>query len=46
LIAGDAARAVLLATIPVSYALGVLSFWQLLATAFVVGIFTVFFDVA
>jgi MFS family permease len=46
LIVGDAARAVLLATIPVSYALGVLSFWQLLATAFVVGIFTVFFDVA
>jgi len=46
LIAGDAARAVLLATIPLSYALGVLTIWQLLATSFVVGIFTVFFDVA
>ena len=46
LIAGDAARAVLLATIPLSYALGVLTIWQLLATSFAVGIFTVFFDVA
>ncbi len=46
LIAGDAARAVLLATIPISYAVGVLTIWQLLATSFVIGIFTVFFDVA
>lgn len=46
LIIGDAARAALLATIPVSYAFGVLSFPQLLATEFVVGIFTVLFDVA
>lgn len=46
LIAGDSARAVLLATIPVSYAFDVLSIWQLFATSFVVGIFTVFFDVA
>ena len=46
LIAGDAARAVLLATIPVTYALGVLTIWQLLVTSFVIGIFTVFFDVA
>jgi MFS family permease len=46
LIAGDGARAVLLATIPVSYALGVLTIWQLFAISFVIGIFTVFFDVA
>ena len=46
LIVGDAARALLLATIPVTYAFGVLTIWQLLAVQFVVGIFTVFFDVA
>ena len=46
LIAGDAARALLLATIPIAYALGVLTIWQLLVIQFVVGIFTVFFDVA
>jgi MFS family permease len=46
LIAGDAARAALLVTIPISYAFGVLTIWQLLATSFVVGIFTVFFDIA
>ena len=46
LIASDGARAVLLATIPLSYALGVLTIWQLLAISFVVGVFTVFFDVA
>jgi MFS family permease len=46
LIAGDAARAVLLATIPIAYAFGVLTIWQLLVIQFVVGIFTVFFDVA
>jgi MFS family permease len=46
LIAGDAARAILLATIPAAYALGVLTIWQLLVVQFVVGIFTVFFDVA
>ena len=46
LIFGDAARAVLLATIPVAYAFGVLTVWQLLTVQFVVGIFTVFFDVA
>jgi MFS family permease len=46
LIVGDGARAVLLATIPVAYAFGVLTIWQLLAVQFVVGIFTVFFDVA
>jgi MFS family permease len=46
LIVGDAARAFLLATIPVAYALGILTIWQLLIVQFVVGIFTVFFDVA
>src|SRR5579864_1643802 len=46
LIVGDAARAVLLASIPVTYAFGALTIVQLLLIQFVVGIFTVFFDVA
>jgi MFS family permease len=46
LIAGDLSRALLLATIPIAYAFGALTIWQLLAVQFVVGIFTVFFDVA
>jgi MFS family permease len=46
LIAGDAARAVLLGLIPVLWALGVLQMWHLLVLQFVIGIFTVFFDVA
>jgi MFS family permease len=46
LIVGDSSRAVLLSTIPIAYAFGVLTIWQLLAVQFVVGIFTVFFDVA
>jgi MFS family permease len=46
LIVGDGARALLLATIPIAYAFGALTIWQLLAVQFVVGIFTVFFDVA
>jgi MFS family permease len=46
LLAGDATRAVLLAWIPVSWALGWLTIWQLLALQFAVGICTVFFDVA
>jgi MFS family permease len=46
LIVGDAARAILLLTIPIAYALGALTIWQLLVVEFVVGIFTVFFDVA
>ena len=46
LIVGDAARALLLATIPLAYWLGVLTIWQLLVIQFVVGVFTVFFDVA
>jgi MFS family permease len=46
LIVGDSARAVLLALIPILWALGVLQIWHLLVLEFVIGIFTVFFDVA
>jgi MFS family permease len=46
LIIGDGARAVLLAYIPVAWAVGILTIWQLLILQFVIGIFTVFFDVA
>jgi MFS family permease len=46
LIAGDAGRAVALASIPVAYALHSLTIAQLFAVSFVVGVLTVFFDVA
>jgi MFS family permease len=46
LIVGDSARAVLLAVIPILWAAGVLQIWHLLVLQFVIGIFTVFFDVA
>ncbi|HEY3577952.1 MAG TPA: MFS transporter [Gaiellaceae bacterium] len=46
LIVGDCARAVLLALIPILWAAGVLQIWHLLVLEFVIGIFTVFFDVA
>ena len=46
LIAGDLGRAVLLATIPLTYVLGSLTLWQLYVVGFLVGIHTVFFDVA
>jgi len=46
LVVGDAARAVLLALIPILWAAGVLRMWHLLVLQFVVGVFTVFFDVA
>jgi MFS family permease len=46
MIAGDCARAVLLALIPILWAVGVLQIWHLLVLEFVIGIFTVFFDVA
>ena len=46
LIAGDLGRAVLLATIPLAYALGELTLTQLYIVGFLVGIHTVFFDVA
>ena len=46
LIVCDAARVVLLGLIPVLWAVGVLEMWQLLVLEFLIGIFTVFFDVA
>ena len=46
LIGGDLGRAVLLATIPLAYALGHLTLAQLYVVGFLVGIHTVFFDVA
>jgi MFS family permease len=46
LIAGDASRAVLLALIPILWATHTLRLWHLLALQFVIGVFTVFFDVA
>jgi MFS family permease len=46
LILGDLGRAALLATIPIAYALDMLTIWQLYAVGFFVGICTVFFDVA
>src|SRR4051812_33815274 len=46
LIVGDASRAALLALIPILWVLGVLQIWHLLVLQFVIGVFTVFFDVA
>jgi MFS family permease len=46
LIAGDIGRAVVLATVPIAYALGVLTMAQLYVVGFVVGTLTVLFDVA
>jgi MFS family permease len=46
LIVGDAARAVLLAAIPVLWATDLLEMWHLFVLLFVIGVFTVFFDVA
>lgn len=46
LVAGDLARAGLLASIPIVYAFDALTIWQLYAVGFFVGIATVFFDVA
>jgi MFS family permease len=46
LVAGDLARAVALASVPVAWALGGLSLGQLFAVAAVTGTATVFFDVA
>ena len=46
LIVGDSARAVLLVLIPILWAVGVLQIWHLLVLQFVIGVFTVFFDVA
>ena len=46
LIAGDLGRAALLSSIPIAYALGMLTVWQLYVVGFLVGCLTVFFDVA
>jgi MFS family permease len=46
LIWADLGRAVLLASIPVAYALGVLTYWQLLLVAALAAILTTFFDAA
>ncbi|MCC9144274.1 MULTISPECIES: MFS transporter [unclassified Arthrobacter] len=46
LIVSDLIRAVVLLTIPTAWWLGVLTVWQLYAVALVMGVFSVFFDVA
>jgi MFS family permease len=46
LITADVGRAIFLGSIPLAYALGWLTIWQLYAVAFSTGILTVFFDVA
>jgi MFS family permease len=46
LVIGDLGRAAALASIPLAYAFGALTVWQLYAVAFVTGTFTVLFDVA
>jgi MFS family permease len=46
LIVGDLGRAAVLASIPLAYALGALTIWQLYVVGFVTGVLTVFFDVA
>jgi MFS family permease len=46
LVLGDLGRAVMLASIPIAWALGVLTIWQLYVVGFVNGLMTVFFDVA
>jgi MFS family permease len=46
MIACDAARLVLIGSIPVAWAAGVLALWQLYAVAIAAGVCTVFFDVA
>lgn len=46
LVIGDLGRAVALASIPAAWAADTLTIWQLYVVGFVVGVFTVFFDVA
>ncbi|MGD0122230.1 MAG: MFS transporter [Candidatus Limnocylindrales bacterium] len=46
LIAGDFGRAAALVSIPIAYALGVLTIWQLYAVGLTTGFLTVLFDVA
>lgn len=46
LIAGDVGRAVLLGSVPLAWWAGALTIWQLYVVALLVGVLTVFFDVA
>ena len=46
LVIGDLGRFVVLLTIPIAYVSDVLTLWQLYVVAFLIGVFTVFFDVA
>ncbi len=46
LVANDLARAVALGSLPVAWALDLLTLWQLFGVALVMGVCTVFFDVA
>jgi MFS family permease len=46
LVVGDVSRALLLGSIPIAYAFDALTIWQLYGVGFLVGIATVFFDVA
>ncbi|NUP69543.1 MAG: MFS transporter [Nonomuraea sp.] len=46
MVVADLARALALASVPVAWAFGALTIWQLYAVALVLGCFTVFFDVA
>jgi len=46
LVLGDLGRAVALASVPLAYAFDALTIWQLYVVGFVVGVGTVFFDVA
>jgi MFS family permease len=46
LITGDLGRAIALASIPIAYALGVLTIAQLYVVGFAMGVLTVFFDVS
>ncbi|MGA3057787.1 MAG: MFS transporter [Candidatus Limnocylindrales bacterium] len=46
LIAGDVGRGLALLTIPIAFAAGVLTIWQLYAVGFITGSLTVLFDVA
>ena len=46
LVIGDLGRAALLATIPIAYWADALTIWQLYIVGFLVGVLTVFFDVA
>jgi MFS family permease len=46
MIVGDVGRAIALSTIPLAFALDVLTIWQLYVVGFVTGTLTVFFDVS